>query len=414
MRKVLLGIISVFIIASIVVSTMYIKGKKEDTTEKNIVENIEKKFSKYVKTNKETILYKKINNEYIKYGVISKNNELVLEEEKITTSTKYFNIYNTDYYISYEDIDKINELSTINKRYKKYIPFNENIITDNETTFTDEFGNFITYNESFELPIIIKENDSYGVEFNDQLYYINKDDVSEIKKHNNSSEKTKDKIITLTYHFLYDPETDKCNQSICQSLEQFESHLKYIKDNNYLTLQLFELEMFLDKKINLPYNSLVITIDDGTIFNTKAIDLLEQYEQYATLFVITGWVENLEKFSSPYLALESHTDLMHNQYECKGMGLQGGGILCKDEEYVLNDLKTSQEKVGGSKYFAYPFFDHNERAINLLKKAGFNMAFVGQYNTNGFSTPGKTNKYKVPRKTIFNSTSMSDFKNLLK
>ena len=414
MRKVLLGIISLFIIASIVVSTMYIKEKKEDTTEKNIVENIEKKFSKYVKTNKETILYKKINNEYIKYGVISKNNELVLEEEKITTSTKYFNIYNTDYYISYEDIDKINELSTINKRYKKYIPFNENIITDNETTFTDEFGNFITYNESFELPIIIKESDSYGVEFNDQLYYINKDDVSEIKKHNNSNEKTKDKIITLTYHFLYDPETDKCNQSICQSLEQFENHLKYIKDNNYLTLQLFELEMFLDKKINLPYNSLVITIDDGTIFNTKAIDLLEQYEQYATLFVITGWVENLEKFSSPYLALESHTDLMHNQYECKGMGLQGGGILCKDEEYVLNDLKTSQEKVGGSKYFAYPFFDHNERAINLLKKAGFNMAFVGQYNTNGFSTPGKTNKYKVPRKTIFNSTSMNDFKNLLK
>ena len=144
------------------------------------------------------------------------------------------------------------------------------------------------------------------------------------------------------------------------------------------------------------------------------MELLEQYEQYATLFVITGWVENLERFDSDYLALESHTDLLHNQYECKGMGLQGGGILCKDKDYVLNDLKTSQEKVGGSKYFAYPFFDFNERAIELLKEAGFNMAFIGQYNTNGFSTPGKTNKYKIPRKTIFSSTSMNDFKNLLK
>ena len=52
--------------------------------------------------------------------------------------------------------------------------------------------------------------------------------------------------------------------------------------------------------------------------------------------------------------------------------------------------------------------------IDAVKKAGFNMAFIGQYNTNGFSTPGKTNKYKVPRKTIFSSTTMTKFKELLK
>lgn len=414
MKKILLGIVSIFIIASIGVGVLYFKRVDNESSETNTIKKIEKKFSKYVKITKDTILYKKENEKYIKYGKIGKNNELELNKEDINPNTKYFNIANTDYYISYEDIEKIEKLSETNHRYREYIPFNENIVTNNTTTFTDEKGNYLTYDESFELPIIIKDDNRYGVDFNNKLYYVDKDNVKEIKENTNSTEKKKDKIITLTYHFLYDPETDKCNQSICQSLEQFESHLKYIKENNYLTLQLHELEMFLDKKINLPYNSLVITIDDGTIFNTKAIDLLEKYEQYATLFVITGWVTNLERFSSPYLALESHTDLMHNQYECKGMGLQGGGILCKDEEYVLKDLKTSQEKVGGSKYFAYPFFDHSERAIELLKKAGFNMAFIGQYNTNGFSTPGKTNKYKVPRKTIFSSTTMTKFKELLK
>ena len=394
----------------------YTQFKEEKNQNKilNQINQIEKKFHQYVKVMKNTNLYLKGNNQFEKVGIIGANNELELEKEKITENTKHFKIANSDYYVSIYDIEKIDALSEINTRYQKYIPFNENIITNDTTTFIDENGNFITYNDSYELPIIIKEEDKYGVEFNDKLYYVNKDNVKEIKQNTNSTEKIKDKIITLTYHFLYDPETDKCNQSICQSLEQFESHLKYIKDNNYLTLQMFELEMFLDKKINIPYNSLVITIDDGTIFNTKAIDLLEEYEQYATLFIISGWIENLDRFDSKYLALESHTDLMHKQYECKGMGLQGGGILCKDRDYVLNDLKTSQEKLGGSKYFAYPFFDHNQRAIELLKEAGFNLAFVGQYNTNGFSTPGKTDKYKVPRKTIFSSTSLNDFKSLLK
>lgn len=414
MKKILLGILFVLIACGIAIGALYISKNRQEKQTNQVIKTIEDKFNKYVITTKDTKLYKKQDNSYIEYGIIGKNNELELKAEKITIDTKYFNILNTEYYISYEDIEKINELSFVSHRYKEYIPFNENVVTTDKTTFTDENGSFITYNESFNLPIIIKDVDKYGVEFNDKLYYVSKDNVKEIKENINSTEKKKDKIITLTYHFIYDPEIDTCNQGICQSLEQFESHLKYIKENNYLTLQLPELEMFLDKKINLPYNSLVITIDDGTIFNTKAIDLLEQYEQYATLFVITGWVENLDRFESEYLALESHTDLMHNQYECKGMGLQGGGILCKDKEYVLNDLKTSQEKVGGSKYFAYPFFDFNERAIELLKEAEFNMAFIGQYNTNGVSTPGKTNKYKVPRKTIFSSTSINDFKNLLK
>lgn len=414
MKKVFLSIIFLLLIGLGIVTYLYFKDKETEKNINNKISMIEDKFNEQVRVNKDTTLYKKENDNYINYGTIGVGNELILEKEKVTENTLYFNISGTNYYISYEDIEKIDSLKEINARYKKYIPFLDKLITKENATYTDELGNKITYKDSIERNIIIKNDDNYGIDINDRLYYVKKEDVKEVILSNNKPENIKDKIITLTYHFLYDKETDKCNQSICQSLDQFESHLKYLKDNDYLTLQMNELEMFLDKRINLPYKSLVITIDDGTIFNTKAIDLLEKYEQYATLFVITGWIENLSRFESKYLALESHTDLMHKQYECKGMGLQGGGILCKPEEDVLNDLKKSQEKLGGSKYLAYPFFDYNPRAIELLKKAGFNLAFIGQYNTFGFSTPGKTDKYKVPRKTIFNTTSMKDFENLLK
>ena len=166
--------------------------------------------------------------------------------------------------------------------------------------------------------------------------------------------------------------------------------------------------MYLDGSLKIPEKSAVLTIDDGTIFDPYALDLLDVYKVNATIFVITSWVDP-NNLKSNYMDVESHTDNMHNQYECKGYGSQGGGILCLPEEQVLSDLKTSQDKMGGSKYFAYPFFDFNERAITLLKKAGFTMAFIGQYSTDGRAYPNKTDKFKVPRKTIFSSTTLAEF-----
>ena len=143
-------------------------------------------------------------------------------------------------------------------------------------------------------------------------------------------------------------------------------------------------------------------------YKNLALDILEKYQVNLTMFVITSWV-GVEDKQSEYLDLESHTHHMHNQYECPGYGMQGGGILCLPEDKVLEDLKTSQEKLGGSVYFAYPFFDFNDRAIELLKKAGFHMAFIGQYDTDGYSYPKKTNKFLVRRKTVFNDLTQNEF-----
>ena len=243
--------------------------------------------------------------------------------------------------------------------------------------------------------------------------YIHKSDVEKTYDNINTELKNKTKIKTLTYHFIYDPNTTECNEIICQTFDQFESHLKYFKENNYFTLKLNELELYLDGKLQIPENSVVITIDDGTILDLGALDLLEKYEANATLFVITNWVDP-NHFKSDNLDLESHTDNMHLPYQCPGYGSQGGGILCLPEDAVLNDLKLSQEKLGGSKYFAYPFFDFNDRAIELLKKAGFHLAFIGQYDTDGYSYPLKTDKFKVRRKTIFSNTTMDEFISILK
>lgn len=389
-------------------------NKKQINKEQTeLVKVISEHYNKFVITNKETNLYKKDSDKYVEAGKINEGVKVSLTEMDIDYTTKYFYIDDLGLYIKYEDVDKTQGFVK-DDRYKNYIYFNKNITTKDITSFYDIDGNYLyTLNKSFDFSVLVMDDNRYGIVFNDELLFVNNEDVKNIYDSNNTNLKNKTRIRTLTYHFLYNPETYNCDQSICQTLEQFESHLKYIKENDYFALNLHELELYLYGKIQIPEKSIVLTIDDGTIFDTDAIKLLEKYDVVATLFVITGWV-GTEHLQSEYLELESHTDSMHNQYECPGYGSQGGGILCLDDEYVLNDLRTSQEKLGGSKYFAYPFFDFNDRAIELLKQAGFKLAFIGQYDTDGYSYPNNTNKYMLRRKTIFSSTTMEEFVSYLK
>lgn len=409
-----IGIGIVLLLVIICLLTIYFKydnykKEKSKLDEKILILNtIKNHYNEYAVTNKETKLYKKEQDKYIESGKINSNIKISLDKnDKITIDTKYFYVPDLDLYIYYEDVSPSDEFVKDN-RYTKYIYFNNNIITKDITNFYDKDDNLLyTLNKSFDFKVLVKDEDKYGVVFNDELLYIKVEDVEKIYD-NDNNQSNKSRVKTLTYHFIYNPSTSQCNEAICFKLDQFDSHLKYLKDNDCFTLKLDELELYLDGKINIPENSIVLTIDDGTNLDQGALRLLEKYDLNATLFVITSWVDSND-FKSPNLDLESHTNNMHNQYECKGYGMQGGGILCLPEEKVLEDLKISQDKVGGSKYFAYPFFDFNDRAIELLKQAGFHMAFIGQYDTDGYSYPNKTDKYKVRRKTIFSDTSMDEF-----
>ena len=88
-------------------------------------------------------------------------------------------------------------------------------------------------------------------------------------------------------------------------------------------------------------------------------------------------------------------------------------MLCASEEDILNDLRTSQKKLGGSFAISYPFFDFNDRLIGILKKAGFRLAFIGQWDTDGYSD-FNTDRFKLRRKTIFSDDSLDTFVSYLK
>lgn len=383
--------------------------KQEQIKKEQLVKEIKDSYNKYVKTNKETKLYYLDEDKYKEIGVVGNNVELTLKDIEIDYDTKYFLINGLDYYIDYRDVEKIDNLSVKDDTYKKYVVFNENIESDNVTSFYNENGLVYKINKNMSLPIIIKDNDKSYVEFNDELLYVKNNEVK-IKYHKNTEEETRNNIRTLTYHTIYNKEKETCsNTVICHPIEQFDSHMKYLSENDYFSLRMKDLELFLDGKIQIPKKSIVITLDDGK-YAKNAVNIVEKYKVNATYFIITGRYD-VSNIKSEYMNFESHTDNMHNNWKCSG-GNQGGQLLCEDEKKILEDLKTSQEKLGGSTAFAYPFFDFNDRAIKLLKESGFTLAFIGQYDTDGYSNP-KTDKMKLRRKTIFSTDSINTFINYL-
>lgn len=371
---------------------------------------IEKHYNEFVKTNKESILYN-VKEEEI--GKIGKDVELTLNNINIDKNTKYFSIKDIDgYYIKYIDVDKIDKLTDIDQRYKEYIPFNQNIVTNDITNFYDESGNLIySLKKEFSLPIIIKDTDKYGVEYNNRLLYINKDDIKEIIDNHNTDKNNSSGIAVLNYHAFYDENDDEaranCNTSICHSKKQFRSHLELIKKMNMLTLKMKEVEMYVDGKIRLP-KSVLITIDDGG--KTKdGIDLLTEYKMYATIFLVTSWFDPKDYYKTEFIELHSHSDNLHNTGDCPTG--QGGGIQCLDEKTIQEDLKKSRDKLNNTTYFCYPFYEYNDYSIKMLKQAGFTMAFIGESNNSDNLIHVGSDKFRLRRFVIADITTINDLTN---
>lgn len=414
-KRIVKIVIIIFIILIVgEVTYSIIKGNvfKNNINIKDIVkekENYNNYYYDDVKTLKSKKIYVFEDNDFKNIGEVYEDVILSLEQgDKFDDG--YFKIKDSDYYIDYKDIEK-SDKDNIDYYWKNYIPYNESIKTTNKTNLYLNNKLIYAFDFGLDLPIVIKDNDYYGVIYKDNLYYVKKDEC-ELFENPNTELKHANSIATLVYHFVYDSENqeekNKClnmNSTICISDLEFERHLKYMKDNNFYTATMRDVEMFVDSKVQLPEHTTVITIDDGN-FVSASIKMLEKYDLHATLFLI-GIAGSPDDYKSNNLEIHSHTWNMHNGGRCPGG--QGSEIKCLPKEEILEDLKKSRESLNNTTYFCWPFFEYNDYAIETLKEAGFTMAFIGGRRK---ITPGM-NKMLLPRYGVINTTNVTDISKII-
>lgn len=383
------------------------KQKIQDNNNKMVID-IKKHYNQYVKTNKLCDLYVKKDNLYISTAKIQKDEYLQLEDKKdIEYTDEYFKIngFDNDYYIYYKDVDITESIPEYSERYKKYIVFNKNILTKRTVTFYDDTDKVIyQFNNSFDLPIYVMKSDKYGVEYNNRILYVKKADVEKEYEHNNSKQVNTPSIAVLNYHFFYTDGDNGCNQIICLSTTSLKKHLKYIKDNNIFTPNMKELEMYIDGELQLP-KSVVLTIDDGWRADSGA-SIINDYKLNATVFLVTASYHPYVYKNMEYIETHSHGHDIHNPGVCPGG--QGGGIKCLAKDKLLDDLKKSRETLNNTTVFCYPFYEYNDYSISVLKEAGFTMAFGGTLEDGKRKVTVGSNKFKLPRYVIYNTTTEKD------
>ena len=268
-----------------------------------------------------------------------------------------------------------------------------------------------------------KENINIKVEGNYNLTKVGLYNVKYVVTDSNNNEQTLETTINvqdkntsgvpvLMYHWFYDDtkgeKAGSPNTNNYLSKTNFEKQLKYLKDNNYYYPTWQELIDYIDKKIDLPKKSVILTSDDckGSFF-TVALPVAQKYQIPITSFCITEKTHWQKYKGEEYLDFESHTDGLHHRI-CKGSW--DGAVMCKDYNTIYNDIKLSVEKVENTWAFAYPFGHYNNNTIKALKANNIKLAFT---INNGRVKKG-SNKYKLPRVRISKTTSLETFKGLVK
>ncbi len=364
---------------------------------------VKAKFASTIITNDEATLYRYVNSDFQPAGKVAKDTFLELNESKNLGETDYFSLKNIEgYYLNYQEVSIPDENTVkpfVDQRYKSLIPFNQNVITDNKTNLYDFDGNiYVSLDRGQEFKLIVNADDKYGVDYLDHLLWINKSEANLVAADNSSAPIARE-VRTLCYHKLYDENVNYCGSVICHELGQMRSHFDYLKNNGYYFMSMQDMAWWLKGQIQIPYNSVCLTFDDGGDNTVLLVALLNEYQIHATLFLIGSIY--YEGMNSNYLELQSHTYDLHHAKECS-IG-RGSALVCRGDDEVIADLTKSKELTNAIA-FCYPYFQYTSHLKSLVQQVGFQLAFGGNI---GLIDQGD-DPYTLSRYECSSSTSVDE------
>lgn len=214
-------------------------------------------------------------------------------------------------------------------------------------------------------------------------------------------------IPILMYHHVGTvPPEEKWNavrKDLTVSSENFESQLKWLKENGYITAS------FTDALSPPPQKTVILSFDDGyDDAYTEAFPLLKKYGFHGAFAVITGKIG-----TSGYLSWDQILEMKK-----AGMEFLSHTVLHPDLPSLSNTVlakelseskKTLEEKGLAVSGFVYPAGKFNKRVIEAVKKVGYSLARTTQP---GWVTK-KFKPYELPTIRIRGNATIADFIELM-
>lgn len=216
-------------------------------------------------------------------------------------------------------------------------------------------------------------------------------------------------IPILMYHYIrdYNDSKDKIGTNLSVSPQKFEEQLRWLKDNNYQTINPRDLadpdKKSLSQISNLKLKSVILTFDDGyRDAYTEAFPILKKYGFKGVFYIITDYVEKpehaswneLKQMKQEGMIIGSHTvshpDLT-KQYQ--------NGLVKQLKESKITLEETLAIQVSD---FCYPAGKFDEDVIAVLKETGYQTATTTQFGI----ADQNSDLLKLPRIRMTNETNL--------
>ena len=361
------------------------------------------------------------NSKYKEEGVVAKiRNKDITSKVKIDSNvdTKKIGEYKIDYIAknyrksikktrTVKVVDTKAPIIKLNGNTEEIVYLNEKYNEKNALA-TDEYDGDITSKIMIDGKVDTSKEGTYTLTYKVSDSSNNEASIERkviVKKKTATVSSTNSAVPVLMYHYFYDEtkgETGK--NSNYMEIHDFEDQMKYLKEADFYFPTYQELLDYVNKKIDLPDKSVVVTIDDGqSSFFSLAIPIINKYNVKVTSFIIGKNGNKFKSYLSDNINYESHTYNMHRG-GCTGG--HGGIFQCIGYDEGLTDLKKSIEQLNSSDALAYPYGDINDNTKKITKAAGFKVAFTTKY---GYVKPGM-DPLELPRVRMSKGITLSAFK----
>lgn len=264
---------------------------------------------------------------------------------------------------------------------------------------------------STEQSVFYDEKAKQGSPWHYKAKAVNKNKTSKFSKPARTGKNTKSVfgVPVMMYHEFVTAEDLKAGiafdeYAVYQS--EFESDLRWLKQNGYHTITASELSDYLDGKGKMPKKPIILSIDDGKYgVYKRAFPVLKKHNMKAVLNIIgsqidlasvapnymkgnaapyCNWDEIKEMSDSGYVEIQSHTQFLH-VFNHDGRN----GANCKDgetsEEYLTIAQKDFAEISRNMRShlntipcaMAYPYSKRCVEADKAWLNSGYTLLFAG-------------------------------------
>ena len=213
-------------------------------------------------------------------------------------------------------------------------------------------------------------------------------------------------IPVLYYHSV----KESADNEVTISPEMLKEELKYIHDQDYVTLTISQLKAYILNDYPIPDKSILITFDDGYMDNYySAFPILKEFNMAATIFCITSELDG-----SYYLSKEAIREMSAYGIDIVSHTLTHPHLNKMNYDKQLAELITSKktlEEITGKEInsIAYPFGDFNDDSVKAAKEAGYILGFTTKLGLSDRSD----NPLTLDRIYISSKYDMNTFKELL-